>query len=1509
MCTRSDLWPDSIDVVRWSTNFEKTSVPTDLLPDDTVSAAIAAISNALNTVNVCVWIDYTPTTDIPIYICSEALDRNIGAISSIKLLRIMATYCHVSAAMKTRIGSVPLMTWDQAVTLLTKEFGSVDSVTEPIGVIPVTRYFHPNPFLTRENIENFEMSVIDQRKRTLESMYRDKTKRVHLNVATIDDVRMHLNNDVKMLRYFFPEESFPPERSVIASIPAIVCSPASFEEVHRLRFIILRTLHVEVRRLETLGNSPSTRLHAVSLIEAFEAVNLGKDYPVARIIDKSVDQGTPRYRIFKADTILESTSKQYMMKTLQRNLLRSTDSVQLAVFGIRSWSPTPTGCWCVTLTLTVGGGVRIDVHLSNGDSPLIETKNEMTGILKNVIHPLLSLLGLSTTMESLDVDLNATSSDQRIVSATVTTLIRSAGSAPSANVLAVALKSPGLETFVDNVDTVANTVVFHYRKTSNMDEIVPAQQTIHLNSATPPHILIGIVHDRHGLERVAAQHLVDEEFAKREYYALNPPTFIIAKPSLNVGIHVTIKGVTDIAVIARVTAIVVHASGLDSSLEILQDEIPQDDYDEESEIDDVLAAAIRDDPVSGAAVVEEIPGRYVISELHKADANLFDTGSKHKRYSRICGHVNLRQPIRVSPHELGRIEKDFPGSLSGSVSSGSSPAAVANNRYVCPKVWCPKSRVAMTMEQYESHGKRCPVPEIQEEAMVFDDPNYWNGRERHPGFLDPKFHPDGLCMPCCFLKPGRKQGRCQPESVKNVKAEKETTNARYIYGDNTSLPDGRYGFLPQSLHRIVNSGSACARNMGTHLTNRVSCILRKGVASNKRSIFESIAMILKLDRSDLMAIIREKLDVETFLALHRGELARSFAPASLTSALADPVAVESFCAWFAGLPASHVEKFRLREVLVVVKNGKFAEAAAKGLVLLRDIVLLQAAREYSLFIALQGYVDAVSKTRTHHLLLDLVNVAPPWLNPDGVYLIVMTRDGDDPAFACPLFTARFNAARVAFVIQQGDQYEALCTVSGVRGGIVEDFAFDAHRVPGVRALMVAVASACSTSTLLIMTAASILRALLLLGEIVKYQVINYKLQCVGLVTASGTYVPLSEPDGIMLNKPDVHVIYVEDALKVMKDDASPERERVVTAMFGRLAAVTGDKAFEVIRVVQHNSGSRGVLLKMGKATPLSLDAEVTARYMAHINSFVNVPAGDARVTAISAADDRDADIARVHRLFLIAAQGRIDVLQNVTGVVAPTCVLPWDVKHKYIAWSVDALLPGRFDATMCGEVADRILLGIRRKGHLKHDPNPDIVSMTLDEFGENEAKCDRTRKEVVVAMEEFPGGLQPAAASALGVTRGSRKESLVSKASMRAKSLAKSNRNKSGKSSRQKIKIEMINVPMTEALVVDIMYHANAVLHPDAPVNREALATIAAGSPPLQALLALSRFLSVPVVKYLPESGSFAPQEGHAGDGCILVTGGDVVLTRYRSRHRGSQMFGLLTSLSQMSDPNVIMVT
>lgn len=244
---------------------------------------------------------------------------------------------------------------------------------------------------------------------------------------------------------------------------------------------------------------------------------------------------------------------------------------------------------------------------------------------------------------------------------------------------------------------------------------------------------------------------------------------------------------------------------------------------------------------------EKTPKGYLLDRMYRADPELF-AGTT---YATTCGFVDGRQPVLISASKQEALDKQYPGSYGDqAIPYGSTEEKASKNRYICPDIWCPVSEVSMTLAQLEAAGGQCPLPG-EEKPEHYNKTDYFDGESRHIGFLDPSKHPKGLCLPCCFRKPGKRIDRCVATSSTLTKDK-----TRYVmHFDVVPLPaPGRMGVMPLDL---------------THAKDVVR--LASSQAPTDTSFAQCIKDILGIDS---IGVIVGKMD--RFLALGDGSVCANY---------------------------------------------------------------------------------------------------------------------------------------------------------------------------------------------------------------------------------------------------------------------------------------------------------------------------------------------------------------------------------------------------------------------------------------------------------------------------------------------------------------------------------------------------------------------------------------------------------------------------------------------------------
>ena len=315
-------------------------------------------------------------------------------------------------------------------------------------------------------------------------------------------------------------------------------------------------------------------------------------------------------------------------------------------------------------------------------------------------------------------------------------------------------------------------------------------------------------------------------------------------------------------------------------------------------------------------------GMYFLNMLKAKDPELFNKMD----YARTCQHTAMRQPVVISSSEKKRIDDEFPGAYNDYVHTGSTPDFAQKNIYICPKIWCPKSRVAMTYDQYQS--KKCP---FEEEKPMFFDKSYWGEdtkialtKPHYIGFLPGHKHPDGFCLPCCFIRPMKttKQKCNQNYSEKEIIDDTPEGNEKYVVGENNfPLNFARFGLVPLELLESIGGDKCGRREDGTGLIEvGKTCYLRRGINHGKHSFLSCIVNVLGGTVEQLLDKFIKNMSIERFIGLENGKMIKMFI--NSTYDINNPDHFKEFVEWFLH-PQQKIyrQKYNLMKIELDLKRG------------------------------------------------------------------------------------------------------------------------------------------------------------------------------------------------------------------------------------------------------------------------------------------------------------------------------------------------------------------------------------------------------------------------------------------------------------------------------------------------------------------------------------------------------------------------------------------------------------
>ena len=564
---------------------------------------------------------------------------------------------------------------------------------------------------------------------------------------------------------------------------------------------------------------------------------------------------------------------------------------------------------------------------------------------------------------------------------------------------------------------------------------------------------------------------------------------------------------------------------------------------------------------------------YFLNKLKEADPNLFAYQRPHDRkdYATLCQKSVMRQPVVVSHQELDKIQKDFPNAIQGYVKSGSTPELEQTNRYICPKVWCPKSRVALSFQDYVKYGRKCPYPEVKEKPIVFESKYYGTGdvgiqKDRYPGFLDSFAHPDQYCLPCCF-KLAAKEGnrnksrkdKCEnkfsepskesgiPEQQENVvgatdDATKDAPFDKYILGENTSPLDmNRFGLLPADLVKFLEQENLQGNHRdgtGTMKATTVA-LLRKGIRQSKNSFLEAVAEVLDntsiASGTDIIKIVLNHLDVATFLSLENGRIMKMFVDTSRH--MYQRERFEEFYHWFKK-QSKYISQMNLHNLLremddVIAKKDfivNIDEHVQHHQEMLREYII------YNAFQNFRAFLENENIPKEHIVLQDLiVNKLQHVINVNRYNFVVLNYDIEKQQLFvhCSVNQEKSLDTNYPLVllIKRNAYYEPIYYVKNREGsGIDMTPLLDMRSTtPAIKQFLTFIVKNCKHVEVSMLR--SIKTYLASIGHKVKYTVLDYGYKSCGFVIDKNLYIPLPVRFD-MYYEGGIKYMYINDVAKL-----------------------------------------------------------------------------------------------------------------------------------------------------------------------------------------------------------------------------------------------------------------------------------------------------------------------------------------------------------------------------------------
>lgn len=638
---------------------------------------------------------------------------------------------------------------------------------------------------------------------------------------------------------------------------------------------------------------------------------------------------------------------------------------------------------------------------------------------------------------------------------------------------------------------------------------------------------------------------------------------------------------------------------------------------------------------------------YFMDLLKTADKDLFDykvpkDQKVSKRYSTICQWVDRRQPVVVDEQELKHIQS-FNKNIKY-VKTGSTQDLEQKNFYICPQVWCPKSKVALTYDDYKNkYNEGCPYPEVDETPILLESKSFWGvgekglSREHFPGFLDPYKHPRKFCLPCCFKmeakegsKNKHKENTCRNQwNTSQLDDEQETFgNEKYIKAEHfVPLENARYGLLPKSMNELLQN-KACGNGLDGKglMTDKTDCILRKGINQKSQSFINALISVLDNPSLSTSTAVLERIaasiDMVSFTSLEHGKIMKLFINRDFD--IYNKENFQQFVDWFVSdKQRYYINAFNLhfikRELEQLKGDFHFdRDKIMKSKEVIREFLI------YNAYIHFHEYLLNPAVEKHYNVLIDYIATEHKWLNPNHYNVIVIEHDPSEGKIQmiCPFSR---NAKTLfdmtdpfVFLFKQNNYYEPLCHVKMIDGDMTSSTKFVYKNAPAsIKKLINFYMENCSIKSQDKRDLITFLRSI---GLDPFLYVIDYSYRVCGMISkGNALYIPFHEKSDIY-ELQGTRFIYLDEVIDIKSNATEAE----VRDIYQKLYKFTND-AFYIVQIVKSSDTTRisGVLLGNKEFAPVNFSRKNDTAYIAQLyvddlNIFIEHKDNDKREDIILA---------------------------------------------------------------------------------------------------------------------------------------------------------------------------------------------------------------------------------------------------------------------------------------------------
>lgn len=562
--------------------------------------------------------------------------------------------------------------------------------------------------------------------------------------------------------------------------------------------------------------------------------------------------------------------------------------------------------------------------------------------------------------------------------------------------------------------------------------------------------------------------------------------------------------------------------------------------DDDDDVSGLSADFYADDSGQSLAKLANEPyNKYILRELARKDKELFDfkkPNEHFKSYARSCQKTSYRQPVVISKEERDQLAQEDESAYNyHALPYGSTEELEKQNFYICPQVWCPKSRKPMTLEQYQRNKEKCPDPNINEEPILFvngwaDKKNPGVIKKRNIGFLKKHEHPNNLCMPCCFVPDKLKQMDDNMRScLKQETLDKKQKPKPYIMSYSHITEQYRYGLLPPLLSTFLGTTKCGYRDNGSgNAEADTYCFVRQGMPPRRQSFLYTMSQMLNNpdinNDADVIKAIVENLTIDTFMAMYNGRLIKRFIDVVDSNTIFNVKEWNKFTTWFVSAGAlAYVQRFHLAKIRKAVSTMKEFTDKVYAKQIRREFLI------HSAFGKFLQYLQDTELVKSHQFLLELFNYNLEWLNQRAYNYILFEHVNDSITMSCMTnMYVRTHKPCILLYKTPSDKYEPIFNVTAQPP---HTYKFVKEEYSDLLSKIYRLLNSKCTSSFKPQHATNIYHALekTKFGDV--HQVINYDFHLIGFwIHQQSMYIPLKYLSHILYDI-EGKVLYVDEIFK------------------------------------------------------------------------------------------------------------------------------------------------------------------------------------------------------------------------------------------------------------------------------------------------------------------------------------------------------------------------------------------